>query len=171
MLWILVEREFTEVSLELVIALVEKDSLVPGPTIPVLVRDRGVLADANIMKIHQRGDGVTRKNTWDAKVAGSIDERSSKRKNFTWSKSDVEGGRDSGSSARQDVEDRLVTSLHGQDGASRIKEDRVGNERGPTKVSSNTNRLYHSCCSSHGGDISEGRVKLELATCNGLLPK
>lgn len=46
----LVEREFTEVSLELVIALVEKDSLVPGPTIPVLVRDRGVLAEANIIK-------------------------------------------------------------------------------------------------------------------------
>lgn len=43
--------EFTEVSLELVIALVEKDSLVPGPTVPVLVRARGSLAEANIIKI------------------------------------------------------------------------------------------------------------------------
>ena len=157
-------------SLELVIAVVEKVSLVPGPTTPVLVTDRGVLADAKSSETKKKKE-VTKKHTCNTEITGSVDERSSKRKDFRWSKSDIEGGRYSRSSARHNVEDRLVTSLDGQDGASGGKKDRVGKERGRAKVSANTNRLYYSRCSSHGGDISEGRVELELAACNGLLPK
>jgi len=64
-----------------------------------------------------------------------------------------------------------MTSLDRQDGASGGKKDGVGKEWGRTKVSANANGLYYSRCSSHGSDISESRVELELATCDGLLSK
>lgn len=92
---------------------------------------------------------------WNAEITGTVNERSSKRKNFRWGKSDIKGGRHSRSSARQDVENRLMTSLDRQDGASGGKKDGVGKEWGRTKVSANANGLYYSRCSSHGSDISE----------------
>lgn len=53
--------------------------------------------------------------------------------------------------------------LDGQDGTSSSEENGVGNESCTTEVGTDTNVLDNSSGRSHGGNISEGTVELELA--------
>ena len=61
--------------------------------------------------------------------------------------------------------------LDGQDGSSSSEENGVGNEGGTTEVGTDTNVLHNSSGSSHGGNISEGTVELELAVGDRFLPE
>jgi hypothetical protein len=58
----------------------------------------------------------------------------------------------------------LVTGFDGEDGGSGGKDLGVRDEVGGTHVGSNTDVLNDTGYGSHGGDISEGTVKVEVAS-------
>ena len=97
----------------LLIATDEKESLVPGPTLPVFVTERVGLAEICISSGKRRKQSVIR--TRNTQVTRAIEEGCSNSKDFLWFKSNVESSWDRGSGWRQDVEKRLVASLNGQD--------------------------------------------------------
>lgn len=61
-----------------------------------------------------------------------------------------------------------MPGLNGQDRASSGQQDGVRDEDSAAKVCGNSNVLDNTSSGSHGGNISEGTIELELAVGDGL---
>ena len=68
-----------------------------------------------------------------------------------------------GTGAAEDVQDRLVTGFDCRDGSRVRQENGVVQKVGCTKVGSDTEVLYHSGGSNHGGHVRQDRVEVKLA--------
>lgn len=100
--------------------------------------------------------------TSEPKVTGSINEASRNREDLLGSEGNVECGGDR-RLASQDVQERLVAGLDGEDGRSGIKQHGVIKEGRTTEVRTNTDEFDHTGGRSQGGNVSQGRIELEIA--------
>jgi hypothetical protein len=108
---------------------------------------------------------------WNANIAWPIEERTSNSQNLIRGKGNIKGRWDGGSCAREHVENCLMASLDGQDGAGSIQEDGVGNKGSTTKVRRDTNIFNYTGSRSHGRNVCQGTCEVKLATCDGGLSK
>lgn len=153
--------------MELSIAVDEKVSEVPGATVPVLVTVRvGFAGDAESISALLRQVSV-RTGNWDL---AARDEWAGDSKHLRGRERDIERLGDGGATV-DDVQDRLVTSLDGQDRSRRSEQHGVGHQVRGTEVGTDTNVLNHTRGGSHGSYIDQYGREVELAAANGHVAK
>jgi len=98
----------------------------------------------------------------DPSVAISTDEATCDRQNLRRSKGNVEGLWDCSPCAGENVEERLVAGLHSQNRSSSIEDYWIVENGGSSKVRADSDILNNTGSRSHGRDVGEDFIKVEL---------
>lgn len=132
---------------------------VPGVTAPWLVTVSALVAAGQTSSQKRQAESIAR--TGESEVARPVNEASSNPENFLGSEADIERRRDRGALAREDVQERRVAGLDGENGTGRIDEVlrqqvRCAEECGDTSKFDDTGRR------GHGVDVGQRRVEFEV---------